>query len=142
MEADINFNPCVPLIVGYVVGFISSLFPAALNRRVNKDGVFFSFPTINRFLIPSTLACIVSAIIQACAVSANGLHIMNKLPARTPIQQGGWQLVGFLITTGVALIAGLIIGILFKVSNKFTAEEQFNDEVTYTNIPSPAIGTD
>jgi len=80
MEADINFNPCVPLIVGYVVGFICSLYPASLNRNVNKNGVIFSFATINRFLLPSVLACIVSAIIQACAVSANGLHVLNKLP--------------------------------------------------------------
>lgn len=80
MEADINFNPCVPLIVGYAVGFICSLYPASLNRNVNKNGVVFSFATINRFLLPSVLACIVSAIIQACAVSANGLHILNKLP--------------------------------------------------------------
>ena len=47
MEADINFNPCVPLIVGYVVGFASSIYPSVMNRRLNKDGVIYKFSHVN-----------------------------------------------------------------------------------------------
>lgn len=50
--------------------------------------------------------------------------------------------MGLLITAGTALLAGLIIGILCKLINKFGPEDQFNDEVTYMDVPSAAIGTD
>ena len=72
MEADICFNPCVPLICGYVIGFASSIYPATFNRKANKDGVLFTFPHINRFFIPAFFACVISAIVQASNVSANG----------------------------------------------------------------------
>lgn len=142
MEADICFNPCVPLIVGFVVGFVASIYPAVLHRKVNNNGVLFTYPSINRFLVPAFIASIVSAIVQACGVSENGAHTMNMLGQRTAIQQGGWQIIGFLITAATAILAGLIIGILCKVINNFTEIDQFNDEVTYSDVPSPAIGTD
>lgn len=102
----------------------------------------YTYPTVNRFLFPAIIACLVSAIVQACQVSANGNHTTNALGYRTAIQQGGWQIVGLLITAGTALLAGLIIGILCKLINKFGPEDQFNDEVTYMDVPSAAIGTD
>lgn len=125
----------MPLIVGYVVGFASSIYPATMNRKINKNGVIFTFPTINRFLIPGFLACVVSAIVQACNVSENGDHYINRLPQRTSVQQGGWQIVGFLITLCTAIICGLIVGVLMKILNKHTTEDQFNDEYTYSNLP-------
>lgn len=142
MEADINFNPCVPLIVGYVVGFASSIYPSVMNRRLNKDGVIYTFSHVNRFFIPGFIACVVSAIVQGVDLTINGQHNLNRLGARTAIQQGGWQIVGFLITAGTAIIAGLIIGILYKIINKNTSADQFNDETTYYNVPSPALTTD
>lgn len=52
---------------------------------------------------------------------------MNMLGTRTPIQQGGWQIVGMLITVGTALICGVVVGVLCKIFNRFTVEDQFND---------------
>jgi|688.fasta_scaffold55727_1 hypothetical protein len=127
MEADICFNPCVPLIVGYVVGFGSSIYPSNIHRKANQNGVLFTFPILNNYLIPGFIACIVSAVIQACNVSQNGPHFRNALEGRTPIQQGGWQIVGFLITTGIAALAGIIIGFLIKAVNRNETADQFND---------------
>lgn len=142
MEADTCYNPCVPLIVGYVVGFACSIYPASMNRKINTNGVLFTFSHINRFLIPAFISSIVSAIVQASDVSANGSHTANRLSGRTPIQQGGWQIVGILITLATAIIAGAIIGALVKLINNNREIDQFNDEFTYNNIPSPYIQTD
>lgn len=127
MEADICFNPCVPLIVGYVVGFGSSIYPSNMHRKANQNGVLFTFPILNNYLIPGFLACIVSAVVQACNVSENGPHIRNALQERTPIQQGGWQIVGFLITASIAALAGIIIGFSIKAVNRNETADQFND---------------
>lgn len=142
MEADTNFNPCVPLIVGFVVSFASSIYSSAIHRKTNNNGVAFTYSHINRFFIPGVIACIVSAVVQAVDLSINGDHNTNRLNDRTPIQQGGWQIVGLLITAGTAILAGLIIGVLYKVINKNTSEDQFNDETTYYNVPTAAIAND
>ncbi len=135
MEADICFNPCVPLIVGYIVGFGCSIYPAALNRKINAQGVLLTYSHINRFFIPAILSTIVSAIVQACAVSQNGDHTLNILTNRTSIQQGGWQIVGLVITLATAGLAGIIIGVAYKVLNNNRSEDQFNDQTTYSSIP-------
>jgi hypothetical protein len=136
MSFDTTFNPCVPLIVGYIVSFLSSIYPAQLNQKINKDGVLFTYPHVNRFLIPAFIASIVSAVVQACA------HPGRKLDARTAIMQGGWQIVGLLISAGIAIIGGLIIGIIYKILSWNTMEDQFNDEFTYENVPNPYKETD
>lgn len=110
-----------------MVGFAASIYPAAVNRRFNKNGVVFTYAHIYRFLIPAFFGCVVSAIVQACDVSINGAHTTNRLGERTAIQQGGWQIIGFLITAGTALLAGLIVGVLIKIINKNDAHDQFND---------------
>lgn len=48
-------------------------------------------------------------------------------------------MVGFLITAGTAILAGLIIGVLIKIINKHEYQDQFNDSHTYINVPSPSI---
>jgi hypothetical protein len=121
MSFDTAFNPCIPLIVGFIVSFLSSLYPSVIHKKINEGGVLFSFPHLNRFLIPAFIASIVSAVIQACGISANGAFEINQLPGRTKSQQGGWQIIGLLITIGIALIAGLIIGIIYKIINNYTA---------------------
>lgn len=113
-----------------------------MNRKINANGVLFTYSHISRFLIPAVLSCIVSAVVQACDVSVNGSHTSNRLSGRTAIQQGGWQIVGMLITIATAGLAGLIVGILIKLINKNTTDDQFNDQFTYDNVPSPYIQTD
>ncbi len=113
-----------------------------MNRKINANGVLFTFSHINRFLIPAVVSSIVSAIVQASDVSVNGSHSANRLSGRTAVQQGGWQIVGILITLATAGIAGAIIGILIKLINKNQDIDQFNDEFTYDHVPNPFIQTD
>lgn len=116
-QFDVGYNPCAPLIVGFVVGFLSSTYAATVGRKINGQGVLFTYSHINRFLIPGIFGAIVSAIVQACDNSINGDHGPNRLSSRSPVQQGGWQILGILITAGIAVLAGLIIGLIIKVIN-------------------------
>lgn len=118
------------------------MYAATFGRKINSNGVLFTFSHINRFFIPGLFGAIVSGVIQATSDSVNGSHPLNRLSSRTAIQQGGWQILGILITIGIALLAGLIIGLLYKIINRFGPEDQFNDEVTYDDIPNPEIQTD
>jgi hypothetical protein len=142
MEFDTSFNPCAPLIVGFIIGFLGSIFPSAINEKFNQNGILFTYPHVNRFLIPSIIAVIVSAIIQACKNSQNGAFGLNRLSGRTAIMQGGWQIVGMLITIATSLIAGFIIGILYLVLSWNTSDDQFNDGFTYEELPKNAVETD
>lgn len=135
-EFDVGFNPCAPLIVGFIVGFLSSTHAATIGRSLNKQGVIYSYPHINRFLVPGVIGAIVSGIVQACNNGVNGDHGVNRLSGRTAVMQGGWQILGILITTGIAMLAGLIIGIIVKALNNHNREDQFNDEIIYDDIPT------
>jgi len=64
------------------------------------------------------------------------------LDGRTHIQQGGWQIVGLLITTGTAGLAGVLIGLAYKVINNHETYHQFNDTITYDNIPDVMYQSD
>lgn len=130
------------MIVGFVVGLSSSIYPSALGRKMNANGVVSTFSMTNRFLIPAVTSTFVSAIVQGVGQTVNGSHNVNRMGTRTAVQQGGWQIIGLLITLGTALLAGLIIGLLYKVINKNTHGDQFNDEVTYSHVPTPALETD
>ena len=46
---------------------------------------------------------------------------------RSDYQQGGYQVVGWLITAGIGAFSGLIIGILYKVLNTHEINENIND---------------
>lgn len=121
MSFDATFNPCAPLIVGFIVSFVCSIYPATMNRKINENGILFTFPHLNRFVIPAVIASIVAAIIQACGDSLNGDFALNQLQGRTPIQQGGWEIVGLLISAATSILAGLIVGIIYKVVNGNTS---------------------
>jgi len=130
MSFDVSFNPCWPLVVGFLTSFAFSINTASVNRKINENGVLFTYPHINRFALPALFASIVAAIIQASGDNS-GTYTGNRLADRTAIQQGGWEIVGFLISAACATIAGLIVGLCYKLINNFSKDDQFNDEVTY-----------
>jgi hypothetical protein len=40
-------------------------------------------------------------------------------------------MIGVLLTAGIALLSGIIVGVLYKIINHNDAEDQFNDNVDY-----------
>jgi hypothetical protein len=65
------------------------------------------------------MASFMSAILQAINQSSivGGNIASNKLLSRSPSIQACYQLVGFAFCLGSALIAGIIIGVIMKISH-------------------------
>lgn len=49
------------------------------------------------------------------------------VPARTNLSQGAFQLLGMAFSLGIGLLAGLFIGIFYKIFNRHDAKDQFED---------------
>lgn len=92
---------------------------------------------MNRFLIPACLGAITTAALQAISQTEildgnnNVIFSTNRHPDRTAFEQGGYQLIGFLLSFGIPLVGGLIVGLLYKLTNKYTYIEQFNDNQVF-----------
>lgn len=71
-SSDVNWNPAVPLIVGYLIGLATSFRATKLHRRLNKNGVAYTYLHITRFLLPGLIAGIVVGVLQAVGGTQNG----------------------------------------------------------------------
>lgn len=45
--------------------------------------------------------------------------------------QGGYQIIGVLLSAAIGLFAGGIVGVIFKIINKHNDIQQFNDNEIY-----------
>ena len=101
-----------------------------LKRKINSEGVVDSNSAIFHFLLPSLFAAIFSAIMQAVAqtpasysgsTSSGTTTVLsyNSLvqSGRSSTKQGGYQIVGWLLSIGIGAVAGVIIGLLYKCIN-------------------------
>lgn len=140
-SADVSWNPCAPLIVGFVTAFVCSFKASALHRKTNLNGIAFSQAHISRYLIPGLVAAILVGILQATGTNRNGHYNNNYFvnqgirADRSYVGQGAFQILGIVTTVAIAGLAGVIIGILYKIINKNEEEDQFNDEVLVQDTP-------
>lgn len=131
-SADVTRNPAAPIASGFIIGILSSLYHSQFAKRINKRGVFHSLPVFHRLIIPGVFSGILSSILIAVdQVSTKG-YIKHVPDYRTNAGQGGFQLVGILMTTAIASGGGTLIGLLFRLINRNEPSEQFNDGVLYT----------
>lgn len=131
-SADISRNPAVPLTCGFVIGVLGSLFHSKVLRRMNKRGVFFSLSVFHRLIIPGVFSGILSAVLMAVDQASKNSFVKNIPSYRTSVGQGGFQLVGVLLTLAVSAAAGLLIGGLYRLVNFNEPLHQFNDGLIYS----------
>lgn len=84
------------------------------------------------YLIPGLFSGFLSAILHGVNQGSFTGYTMRAHSSRTFIQQGGYQVLGVLLATGIGLFAGVVIGIIFKVINKHNEYQQFNDNEIYS----------
>jgi hypothetical protein len=138
-STNINYNPGCAMAIGYGVGFICSIAQTRIRHKINENGVIDSNNVIFHFLFPSFLAAIFSAILSGIGDSAIYFkanskifsQAENKLSSRSAESQGGFQIIAFLISIGIGIAAGIIIGLIYKALNDRTSENMFNDEDLY-----------
>lgn len=62
-SADLHRNPGIPLGVGFITGFVATIFHSRIFRKRNLNGVSLSLGTVERLIIPGVVAGILSAIL-------------------------------------------------------------------------------
>lgn len=120
---------------------------------LNQAGVIDSNSVLFNFLLPSLFAAVFSAILQGVGESASSLTYSTFTTSgsnttfsnstvttgdfvgsgRTTTVQGGYQMAGWGISIGCGLVAGIIIGFVYRLLND-SFEEQihfFNDTLLY-----------
>jgi len=71
-------------------------------------------------IIPGLLSSCFSAIIQGLKPQTVTGYTVNAKIGRSPTLQGGFQIIGMLITIGFGIGVGIILGLLFKYFNNLT----------------------
>ena len=83
------------------------------------------------YLIPAVFSGIISGIMHGINQGTLENYVMRRDPTRTFVQQGGYQILGILLTVGIALFTGALLGGLFKVINKQNYYQQFDDNAMF-----------
>lgn len=98
---------------------------------------------MTRYLVPGLVAAILVAVLQATGTNKNGFYDNNYFVDQSPredrdyIGQGAFQILAIVITGGIAALAGLIIGVLYRVINKNEEDDQYNDLTILEDAPEP-----
>lgn len=122
----------MPLTVGFLVGFLSSLFNQKLGRTINKNGVLMSLSLIQHIMIPALLGGFLSAILLAIGqTSYNGSTSLDTTTGRANTSNGAIQLLGMAFSIGIGILAGIFIGIFYRIFNNNHRRDQFNDAANY-----------
>lgn len=113
------------------------MFHSPTFRRFNKRGVFFTYPVLHRLILPGVFSSILSAILTGFPPTYANSYTKNIPEYRSNNGQAGFQLIGIFLTSGIALIAGVIVGLIYKFFNKNEASDQFNDNLMYRDNFKP-----
>ena len=109
------------------MAFITSLFHNSQIRKLNSSGVITSLASFSRYIIPAFFCGVLSAILAAVNLGNDGNYVYVFGESRSNLGQGGAQMAGVGIAIGIGIFGGLILGLIFKVINKNSYYDQFND---------------
>lgn len=155
---DLNVQIYVALIVGAVAGFLSTIgyqYIEPFAHRVLK--IHDSCGVVSLHGLPGLIAALLGAIFAACATFKEyGLDLYTIYPARLPtetsneyfeqkltgsgglgrtgFEQAGFQLIGLVITAGIALVTGALTGLLLRlpIFEQLSEDvEMFDDEAQW-----------
>jgi len=139
------------MTIGTVVGFICSMCQNRVRRFINKNGVIDSNGVLFNFFVPSLFAAIASTILSGIGNTSNTATLAtggslsgtdtfgpNADAGRSPTTQGGYQLIGWMISICFGLIAGGIIGLMYKLcDSREKAGDFFSDLFIYDTPTVP-----
>ena len=83
-------------------------------------------------MIPALISGFLSAILFAIQqTSYNGSTDASTLTGRAGTSNGAMQLLGMAFSIGIGLLAGLFIGIFYRIFNNNHRRDQFNDAANF-----------
>lgn len=130
-----------------------SMLHTNIKRKMNNEGIIDSNSAIFHFLIPSLLASVSSAILQGIGQSATSYNVVAISSAnittnstvlyremvgqgRTETMQGGFQIIGWVISVAFGAASGGIIGLIYRSANdNFKEIENFFNDATIYDFP-------
>ena len=134
-SADLFAHAVHPMYIGGLAGIISTL---CMNYLTPIYEMFYFFDTRSVFNvhgIPSLIGAIASSIAAACTVcqtfNLNDRSVEGNLfYGRSAYQQGGYQFLGWLISAGIGLGGGIIMGLLLRIWRVAgVPEDTFGDHI-------------
>ena len=112
-------------------GLITTIYHSRQLRNINKNGILTSLGHTDNYILPGFLSGVLSAILHAIGQGTFGNFVREIHPDRTYVGQGAYQLIGILLSIGIGLFAGVVLGFLFICINNFRREDYFNDGMIY-----------
>lgn len=116
---------------------------------MNQSGVLDSNGLLFNFLVPSFFAAVASAILSGIGQTANSATLAtggslsgtdsfgpNAGSGRSPTTQGGYQLIGWMISISFGLIAGGIIGLMYKLCDSRERPDDFFSDFFLYETPT------
>lgn len=115
-------HPWPAQLIGFCIGILVTLLNTTKKIDLNENGVVDSLGGLFLFFIPSFVGGIYSAILFASGPSGADYSATTQMSkSYTKYQQGGYQLAGMCITIGIAAATGVLLGLVFKYSNRDSA---------------------
>ena len=141
------------MAIGSITGFICSLFQDVVRRGMNKEGVIDSNSALFTFLVPSLFAAIFSAVVVGIDKSYNTTTAFqftgtptpftttlnygpNIKPGRGSTAQGGYMIVGWCLSVAFGLLAGGLIGLLYRLLDDRSKSSEFFSDLSVYEGPS------
>jgi ammonium transporter Rh len=163
--ADMMIHPFGAMIVGSIAGTVSVLGYRFLTPFVNRVmGIHDTCGVHNLHGMPGVIAAIVGAITAAVATEADyNYSLYRQFPARAPLantaefsdiqkhfqgieaglgrtahQQGGYQIAALAMTLAVAIVGGLVTGLILRLPffGKVPSSHLFDDTMSW-EVPEP-----
>lgn len=103
---------------------------------MNYKGVLSSLGHLDNYVLPGLFSAIVAAILHATGEGSYGDYVRNigtngKGESRSFVGQGGYEIIGLLLSSGIGIFAGVVLGLLMLGANSFVREDEFTDDKIY-----------
>jgi tetrahydromethanopterin S-methyltransferase subunit F len=99
------------------MAFISTIFHSEQLRAINKEGVLTSLAHLTRFLLPGIVCGFISAILTAIHQEPEGSNQYFLIKHRGASPRAGMQMAGIGLSLAIGIVAGILIGIIYKLIN-------------------------
>ena len=127
-------SPGGAIVTGAVAGSVSTLTLVYVVPALEKKGMHDNFGTLGAWGVPGLIGAItgiISAGIATTQATIFGQSMQALFPDRGT-SQAGWNLIALLITLGIAIIGGVVCGIVSKLFDSiiFASKQNipFSDE--------------
>ena len=111
--ANLLHDSFAAYIVGNLGGILSAVMFTFLTRLLKKAGLVDVAGVMHSFAIPGMLGGLLSAIYRA-----------------RYFDRGGIQVAGTFISIGIALVGGLIVGVLIRFLGYFKVDDEYFNDMT------------